>query len=242
VRSSLVLFLMLSGGCGRISFQHHERRSDAGADADTDAGPLPDAGPPCAYQCSVDTTLPEGTGTDCAAPTIGPVAFLADRYTFVVDMTGHSTLRFEADVCDPTGWAFHIGDSESNNGNMGDSGHTSNDAEIQIMDGVVLGIFGNDAAPMPGTPVYQDAAYLPAAGCATRVLEVRDSAVIGVEPPFEVRGDYLLRIDPPTDAEATAMGRGPDALWYIGINRTIGASDRVGTGTRMVRFCVRDDP
>ena len=58
--------------------------------------------------------------------------------------TGYDRARFDITYDRaPAGWSVNIGDSFTNNGRGGDTGHEFNDAEVQIVDGQLL-VYGND--------------------------------------------------------------------------------------------------
>jgi hypothetical protein len=202
---------------------------DAGTDAGIDGGPVigPDSGQDagsCAARCAITGPL-----VDC--DTFAVVTSAGDRHVLTVDMTGFTELQIGLTLCDPTGFTFQIGDSPTNDGGGGDSGSSSNDAEL-LIEGAMLSVFANDV--MPGTAVLVDPDYAVAAPCAVRELTIRDQAIVSREPGFELRGPELLRLNPPVDTEGT-----PDALWHVGVGRTVGRVDRSGAGVTALELCAR---
>jgi hypothetical protein len=148
------------------------------------------------------------------------------RMTATIDMTGFSSVQITLEACDVTGWVFHVGDSPTNDGFGGDSGSSSNDAELQVYLGN-LAVYGNDSF---GGVRLSETAALPTSGCGTYEITLSDQRVM--TPTMMAMGAELLRIDPPTDAEGT-----PDALWYLGANRTYANATRTGTGLRSLALC-----
>jgi hypothetical protein len=58
--------------------------------------------------------------------------------------TGYDRARFDITYDGaPDGWSVNIGDSITNNGRGGDTGHEFNDAEVQLVDGQLL-VYGNE--------------------------------------------------------------------------------------------------
>lgn len=251
-----VALLFVACGCGRVSFDELPPPSvvqtDAGMDAAADAGeprdataqadagdPLDatvhadagtDAGPtPCAYTCEVD--LVAGS-TTCTGTVSGSVT--TGTFTATIDMSGREELEWTTTLCDPVDWVVHITDSPSGNGGGGDATQFSNDAEAQLV-GTGLDVITNDLDPGgSASRIHTDPAYVPAAGCTTFTWTVRDQFFGSDLGAVAVSSPYILRIDPPTDPEGA-----PDALWYIGLNRTYGSAARVGTGVTRSTLCVR---
>jgi hypothetical protein len=59
-------------------------------------------------------------------------------------ITGYDRARFDITYDGaPDGWSVNIGDSITNNGRGGDTGHEFNDAEVQLVDGQLL-VYGNE--------------------------------------------------------------------------------------------------
>lgn len=86
---------------------------------------------------------------------------------------------------------------------------------------------------MPATLLGSEPAMLAASGCTSFVMQVRDKEIHVVEPkPFDVVSEFALRLNPPSDAEGT-----PDALWFLGIDRTAGTATRNGTGATKIDLC-----
>lgn len=240
--------LAIAAGCGRVSFEELPPRDagvardagrpddggarDVGARADGGApdGAAPDAGTPfpkCSYQCSVTTA-----GVTCTDPITLVSADGAAR-TLRVDMRGRDRLHLLLMVCDSTGWTFHLGDSVTNDGDGGDAGSSSHDAELQIRDRA-FSVFDSDEGPIDET--WTNPETLAASGCSSVDIEVRTDEVRFDPGDYRVDSPYLFSIDPPSDAEGA-----PDATWYIGLNRTWGNATRSGTGLVEAHLCIEGE-
>ncbi len=192
----------------------------------------PDAGGGCVYTCSVDVA---STTTDCAGAITGAfgVGLNRDRFTATVDMGGLTELTLSVTICDPTGFTVHVADSPTCDGFGGDAATSSNDAEVQLS-GTTLGVYANQNASPPSMLLYSDAAFVAASGCTMFTWTVRDQFFGADVGSVSEASPYLLRIDPPTDTEGV-----PDALWYVGLNRSYGSTARSGTGVSTATLCVR---
>jgi len=61
--------------------------------------------------------------------------------------SGYARARFDITYAGaPSGWSVNLGDSIANDGDGGDGGQQSNDAEVQIVNGNLL-LYGNDDTP-----------------------------------------------------------------------------------------------
>jgi hypothetical protein len=191
----------------------------------------------CRVRCTVDF---DRHRTDCrGAITLDPSTH-GDRATeqalFRVDMTGYRELDVEIAACDPRGWVLHVGDSRSNDGWGGDAADVSNDAELQV----------NGA---PGSLSSQLYASDEGSGRLVRPADRRQLTLgercerhrygfadqrVSYDDGTAVCDPALLRIEPPSDREGT-----PDAIWWVGVNRTVRGGDRVGSGVRQAVLCLR---
>jgi len=132
-------------------------------------------------------------------------------------------------------WVVHLADSPTCDGGGGDVGTSSNDAEVYFFNGVDYQMYGNDYAPAGSKLLSDNVGLLPASGCSSVELIARDQYLELVQPTsIVVTSPYALRINPPTDTEGT-----PDALWYVGINRTYGSMLRTGSGVQSLSLCLR---
>ncbi len=202
---------------------------DASLDAAMDSGSDGDAGSPCAAECFYDLSVSGAAPACTGSASVTASAIAMSQMTAVIDMTGFTSVTVALDACDVTGFSFHFGDSPTNDGYGGDAGSTSNDAEVHVTAGS-LSVYGNDSV----SPGLQGtiADVLPTAGCGSYEITFADQQI--TTPTMVFTGPQFLRIDPPTDTEGT-----PDALWYLGVNRTYGNAGRTGTGTTTAALCFR---
>ncbi|NDJ85759.1 MAG: J domain-containing protein [Chloroflexi bacterium] len=113
----------------------------------------------------------------------------------------------------PTGWTVNIGDSTSNNGNGGDAGHQSNDAEVVIHDNI-LRLYTNQAQDndlliaIPGAVNADGTIY----------LEVSDQRIAWHLPGSseEILSQHLFALGGQADSEGD-----PNFEIYAAFNRTI---------------------
>ncbi|MBN8612593.1 MAG: hypothetical protein J0L92_18510 [Deltaproteobacteria bacterium] len=191
----------------------------------------------CRMRCTVDF---DRHRTDCrGAITLDPSTHdyrSTEQALFRVDMTGYRELDVEIEACDPSGWVLHVGDSRSNDGWGGDAADVSNDAELQV----------NGA---PGSLSSQLYASDEGSGRLVRPADRRQVALgdrcerhrygladqrVSYDDGTAVCDPALLRVEPPSDREGT-----PDAIWWVGVNRTVRGGDRVGGGVREAVLCLR---
>ncbi len=188
----------------------------------------------CSYSCEVDVV--RGTST-CTGP-ITVMSQSGPTATLRADLHGQSALLASVEACEPDGWMFHVSDSPSGDGWGGDAGDASNDAELHVNGSASqrasTSVYVSDDAP-PGQPrlFATDPATFPTGACMARTFYVADQQV-AIDDGFAVCSPALLRIDPPSDREGT-----PDALFWIGIDRTVGNGARSGSGIVRVALCLR---
>ena len=129
-----------------------------------------------------------------------------------------------------------IRDSRTGNGWGGDTGSSSNDAELHLnggAQGAATYVYSSDERPAGHEPLLAtDASTYADSRCAVRTFYVADGQV-AIDDGFSVCSPALLRIDPPADREGA-----PDAAFWIGIHRTVDDPSRTGSGVRRVTFCV----
>lgn len=216
--------MLMLAACGKIHFE--PRGTDAGdgeVDGAADTGMVDTR--VCGNSCSVTMSV---DGVYCG----GAITVTGNQGVGSIDMTGRTELFVTAFICDPTGYVVHVGDSPSNDGSGGDAGQFSNDAEVYL-NGSTLEVWGNDFSPMGAKQLESAPAFAPAAGCFDFEMSVRDQEVETTKPSqLLVQSPFLLRIDPPMDPEGK-----PDALWYIGLDRTPGNVLRSGSGLATVSLC-----
>ncbi|HEU0036123.1 MAG TPA: hypothetical protein VFQ53_36170 [Kofleriaceae bacterium] len=224
-------------GCGRVGFVERALEDGAvppgdgsnlppGDGATTDAG-TSDALAACtgANRCTIDATK---NGTYCG----GAFQIVNGEGAGTIDMAASTELVLSATLCNPTGYTIHLADSPSCNGGGGDAAQFSNDAEVYLQDTAIFA-FSNDLAPMAPALLGDDPGMLSLTGCQLFTMRVADKEIHVSSPkPFDLVSDFALRLNPPSDAEGP-----PDALWYLGIDRTTGSAARNGTGVTTVDLC-----
>lgn len=141
------------------------------------------------------------------------------RAVLQVDMRGHGGLDLKIEFDGPSkDWSFHLGDSMSNNGYGGDGGHSSNDAELHIVNGR-LDVFACDRFPgrdkhlLKGWPL----------GSKSVFLHVGDGLLRG-QGGLNVQDPYLFALKGQEDPEGS-----PNYDLFIGINQVV-AGGRTGSG------------
>ncbi|MBI3179305.1 MAG: hypothetical protein HYZ27_06560, partial [Deltaproteobacteria bacterium] len=183
----------------------------------------------CTYSCTVDVVA--GTH-DCAGPvtsiTLAPGSGIA-----TLDMSGRAGVELAISLCDPTGFTFHVADSPTCNGGGGDASTFNNDAEAHFNNQGDFYVIGNDYSPATARVLATLPGFAPA-GCSTNTFWVADQRFLSFEPCVDLTSPYLLRINPPADAEGP-----PDALWYLGFNQVHDGIYRPGTGLGQVSLCFR---
>lgn len=130
------------------------------------------------------------------------------------------------------GFSVNIGDSVSNNGYGGDSGHNSRDSELQIV-GADMSIFGDDFVPQGEEKVLGKAAGLALPG-ATVVFEISNNQLTwkndqGVSG--QVNSPCLFNLKGQEDKEGK-----PNFEIFAAFNRVVDGIHRCGTGARRVRI------
>lgn len=197
-----------------------------GSPGSPDASASADAAPACAYACTIDV---EAGTSDCGGPVLTELGPARGRAQ--LDLGAYTSLELSFETCAPTGWSLHLADSPSCSGYGGDGGEFSNDAELQLLD-TTLGAY---ASGYGGSGLIDSLADAVVAGaCSTSTWLVGDGAFAVADTAFDLATPYLLRIDPPMDDEGV-----PDAVWFLGLNRTFGSLARVGTGLTSVGLCFR---
>lgn len=191
----------------------------------------------CRYSCVIevdpeDSTIPRHTcGPPIAVPEIAVRTGLVGLLT--VDLSGYAGLEAELELCDPSGFSFHLADSSFCTARGGDGLNFSNDAEL-VVQGERLLVYGSDYSPAGSpSPLESHTGFAPT-GCTTRTLWVTDQGVLSFDPCVSLTGEHLLRIDPPIDDQGT-----PDGRWFLGLGRTYSDAGRTGTGLNRVTLCLR---
>ena len=194
------------------------------------------------YQCDVNIS---GSSHDC---TDGVITLTTDSGIYRVarvDLSSASYKRLDAflEVCDPTGWWSHFADSPTCNGYGGDAATTDHDAEGQLL-GTTFSVYGTYNRTRGGyDPGYHSRSVTPATGCYRVQWTIYEDYVLfdnDGDPADSARATVASTStfdSAPYNEPDTEDPSGVDAdRWYVGLNRTVAASYRNGTGVN--RACV----
>lgn len=193
-----------------------------------------------AYQCTVNVA---GGTNDC----IGPVALQTssgNQRTLQVNLSG-GYVRLDAfiDVCDPTGWWIHFGDSPGNDGGGGDGGQTYHDAETYFTGTTFYTIGTFNYSQNALDPIVTNPSSIPASGCRTVQYTIQESRV-----DYDDDGDpsdaamrtvqslSLFEAPPYNESDSEDPNGNYANYWYAGINRTYADGTRSGTGVNKVCY------
>ncbi|MBK9262118.1 MAG: hypothetical protein IPM54_20230 [Polyangiaceae bacterium] len=199
-------------------------------------------------------------GVDCHLDGSGTVTNIVTgtAATYRVKMTGYRRMDVFADVCNPTGWWLHVGDSPTNDGWGGDSAKTDHDAEVH-MNGNGLSSYssydmvrGEAGAATRAWNVYPG-------GCKTVKMTVYHASgstnsmfrffsdKANTTPSFEIESLHGFKIGYSACSSSTSTSRSIECdwedkvladkdYWYVGVNRSIGSASRTGSGVS--RACI----
>ncbi len=193
--------------------------------------------PTAPTRCTVDV----GAGTLVCEGADSPatVASTVNGMLLALDMSRYACVEIEADVTNPQGHFFHLGNSEGNDTHCGDYGETSNDSEAWLQDHA-LGVCSSDLGG-PETLVDNPSAVALKTDHIT--AEVCDgwffyhSEATGLMA--SVSSPYVFQFDGDEfDPEREPVPVNDTILW-LGLNRVVNASraesgERVGTGLETV--------
>jgi hypothetical protein len=124
----------------------------------------------------------------------------------------------------PTGWLLNIGDSSTNNGYGGDSRTQSNDAELQIINGM-MSVYCNDYGS--SRLLFSEPNCAPANGKIR--IEISNNKVTYYNYQTNISktwtSPYLFALNGQSDKEGA-----PNYKLYTGINRVVDGDYRFGSG------------
>lgn len=138
----------------------------------------------------------------------------------------------------PSGYLVNIGDSSTNNAGGGDAATQSNDAELEITDGV-LTLFYNDTGTQALGTAVQRIQYGAAAPYGGIKVEVSNNTVkytnFNTNETFTetVSGPYSFALDGRADSEGPV-----NYTIYLGINRVVDGDYRSGSGVDIANIIV----
>ena len=165
---------------------------------------------------------------DPASPVCSDAAVTIASNVVDVDMSLHSGITIALYTLDPTGYAWNVGDSPSNNCCCGDGSDRSHDAEVYGTGGNDVGICSQDGSAW----VYSWADLLPAAGAGWFEVSISPSFVRLLGDNF--CEEYTSGAFPLTGYDSEA-GADDDQVIHIGMNQVV-AGGRTGTGLDLVEL------
>lgn len=145
-------------------------------------------------------------------------------------------------VCNPTGYWSHIGDSPTNDGYGGDAGTTQHDAEAHFV-GTGLLTWGMYNPRVSSWPSYRSDAVVAASGCY-RVqwtaweshFQFDDDGDPADTPRVDFASSRSIESSPYLESDTEDPTGANANLWYVGINRTVYSALRSGTGVNQACF------
>ena len=192
------------------------------------------------YTCTVDIAA----GANSCTEGIITATTTSGIYRVLRADVGSSYLRLDvfADVCNPTSWWIHLADSPTTNGFGGDGATTQHDAEAYILGGAFQ-MYTMDNSRGNAWPSYRSDAVTASTGCYRVQWAISESRVLFDDDPnpadafrvdvFTSRGFERSPYAEPDSEDPTGANAN---LWYIGLNRTVGSSARIGTGVNKACF------
>jgi len=139
-----------------------------------------------------------------------------------VDMQHHTELDIELHFDSPSrDWSFNLGDSPSVNGYGGDSGDSSNDAEMEIVNGN-LDVFASDQMVDGDKHILKNWPLHIAAGSTVK-FRLRDGQLQG-ENGLSLNHPCIFALKGQPDREGSV-----NYDLFLGLNRVV-AGGRVGSG------------
>lgn len=199
---------------------------------------------PAAAQYKCDVNIAAGTNS-CTGGPITPVSGVngSSQRTFQINTSGYARLDALIEVCNPTGYWFHVGDSPGNDGGGGDGGQTYHDAETYF-DGTTfytIGTFNYNQNALD--PIVTVPNLVASNICRTVHYTVQESRVDfdddgnAADAPIQtVQSLGLHEVSPYNEPDGEDPNGNYAHLWYAGINRTYANSSRTGTGVTRVCF------
>lgn len=183
-----------------------------------------------AYQCTINVA----SGLhNCTNGIVTVLSSSGNQRTARIGLSNYVRLDALVDVCNPTGWWIHLGDSPTNNGGGGDAGDTDYDAEAYVL-GTAFEMVGTfDTVRQVLDPIYKVENAVTASGCSQVQWTIYEDQLA-----FDDDG---VTSDLPLAEIGTKNGfernSGNDSYkWYAGINRTVGDAFRSGSGVTKVCF------
>ena len=155
---------------------------------------------------------------------------------------GYQRLDVFVNVCAPTNWWIHFGDSPTDNGFGGDGATTRHDAEAYLL-GSQFQMYTMDNPRGNSWPSYRSEAVTATSGCYRVQWAIYESRVMfddDSNPADAFRVDVTssrgFERSPYAEADSEDPTGADSNLWYVGLNRTVGSAGRVGTGVNKACF------
>jgi len=189
------------------------------------------------YQCGVDIAR---ATHDCTDNVITLTTNTGNYRVAKADLSSAGYKRLDAfvDVCNPTGWWFHLADSPTCNGYGGDGYTTEHDAEAYNLD-TDFGMYSTyDTSRGDFRPTYNSQDTTASSGCYRVQWTIYEDRVLFDDegdpadtPRVDVRSIHGFESAPYAESDSEDPTGADANLWYVGMNRTVGSSSRTGTGT-----------
>lgn len=184
--------------------------------------------------CIVDI----GAGTNSCAGAVTLLSSSGVQRVLRVNTAGFQRLDAFVDLCNPTGFSFHLGDSPTNDGFGGDARSTQHDAEAHFS-GTQLAVYDDDFGDLAAV----EQGVIAATGCYRVQWSAMENTLLfdndgnpADAPKVNVDSYEGFELAPyaETDSEDSS---GADAnFWYVGLNRTVYNASRSGTGANRACF------
>lgn len=139
-----------------------------------------------------------------------------------LDMTDWSAMQIKAEATSIQNYAFHIGNSISNNGWAGDSGHSLYDSEAHMYNNGLY-VYRNDIG---GSGLAGSLGNAIPNGNGSMCVTVTDSELTWYGTPAgSPQSTTYVNVSDPDIFQIGA----DDSFLYIGFNRTVGSAGRTGS-------------
>jgi len=192
------------------------------------------------YTCTIDVA---GNTHDCNNGVITITSSSGNQRVARVDLGSYVRLDAFVNVCNPSGWWSHFGDSPGDNGYGGDFGQTEHDAEAYALGGDFQ-MYGTYNPGRGGYDlVYTSSGAISTSTCSRpqwTILEDRvaldDDANPADSPRVDVHSIHSFEVPPYNEPDSEDPSGTDAGRWYVGINRTVGTASRSGSGAQKVCF------
>ncbi|HZM70655.1 MAG TPA: hypothetical protein VFB95_09845 [Candidatus Cryosericum sp.] len=184
--------------------------------------------------CVVDI----GAGTSSCAGAITVLSSAGTQRVLRANTAGFQRLDAFVDLCNPTGFSFHLGDSPTNDGFGGDAISTQHDAEAHFS-GTQLAVYDDDF----GDLVAVEQSAIAAIGCYRVQWSAMENTLLfdndgnPADPPkTSVESYELFELAPYAESDSEDPSGADASFWYVGLNRTVFNPSRTGAGVTKACF------